>query len=224
LKFESNCAGHNAKYHNYAFSKCSQGKGLKWRSRAAPCRTQETGTDVLLKIVTILHRFPDFTATRNQVEANDNALHPHLKHSHHLLRQESSNSKCSSFAIHLFTKQTLRVSAALIVTFHLQAAQQGLTCQRVMHVSSLRSSIAILMVAVVFAITYRYLHLGRFEELGLRLQDSPAFWPDPQVHFYASHVVAPQNTMKPPFPLTNAHPHHHPIPHLHFTHNLLYPG
>jgi len=37
------------------------------------------------------------------------------------------------------------------------------------------------MVAVVFAITYRYLHLGRFEELGLRLQDSPDFWPDPQV-------------------------------------------
>jgi hypothetical protein len=84
------------------------------------------------------------------------------------------------------------------VTFHLQAAQQGLTCQRVMHVSSLRSSIAILMVAVVFAITYRYLHLGRFEELGLRLQDLPAFWPDPQVHFYASHVFAPQNSMKPP--------------------------
>ena len=55
------------------------------------------------------------------------------------------------------------------------------SCQRVMHVSSLRSSIAILMVAVVFAITYRYLHLGRFEELGLRLQDSPDFWPDPQV-------------------------------------------
>jgi hypothetical protein len=28
----------------------------------------------LLKIVTILHWFPDFTATRNQVEADDNAM------------------------------------------------------------------------------------------------------------------------------------------------------